>query len=114
MHLCVFVTWGNKAIDITSLINIFMHQSTVRNWKIQGKNTLELEIRIGIIWNNTIGKHPLPNQNFFIGFKSFNSDSVLSSIVFWSGTIVSSPLAKGVVKVSGFSKIGKKGEEGQG
>ena len=64
MHLCVFVTWGNKAIDITSFINIFMHQSTVHNWKIQGKNTLELEIGIEIPWNNTIGKHPLLNQKF--------------------------------------------------
>ena len=55
----------------------------------------------------------LPNQNFFTGLKSFNSDSVLFSRAFWSGTVVSIPLTKGgVVKVSGFFKISKKGEGG--
>ena len=88
MCICYF---GKKAIDIMSFVNIFIQHSAICNQKIQGNSCY------------------LTNF-FFTGFKSFNSDSVLCSRVFWSGTIVSTPFVKGDWRWVIFSKLAKRGK----
>ena len=96
MHLCVFVTWGKKAIDIMSFINVFIQHSTVCNWNKQG-NTCYL--------TKVVFSHDLNHLTV----------TVFCLVVFCSGTIVSFPVGKGGwVKVSDFFKIGKKGQGSQG